>query len=114
LHLIVNNARFLILPWVKSKHLASKLLGLVIRRLADDWLDRYGYRPVLLETFVEKDRFAGTCYRASNWTYLGDTQGRGKLDRIKACALPIKSIWVFPLINHFREILNDIVGGEKK
>ena len=113
LHLIVNNARFLILPWVKSQHLASKLLGLVARRLADDWLDRYGYRPVLLETFVEKERFAGTCYRAANWICLGDTQGRGKLDRVHARDLPVKSIWVFPLTKCFREAINKTVSGEQ-
>lgn len=105
LNLIVNNARFLILPWVQSKNLASKLLGLVARRLANDWHDCYGYRPVLLETFVEKDRFAGTCYRAANWIFLGHTRGRGKLDRTNSCTLPIKSVWVFPLSNEFREIL---------
>lgn len=105
LHLIVNNARFLILPWIESKHLASKLLGLIVRRLVNDWHDRYGYRPVLLETFVEKDRFQGTCYRAANWTYLGLTQGRGKLDRMKTYSLPIKSIWVLPLTKGFRQIL---------
>jgi hypothetical protein len=105
LHLIVNNARFLILPWIESKHLASKLLGLVVRRLANDWHDRYGYRPVLLETFVEKDRFQGTCYRAANWCCLGFTQGRGKLDKAKTYSLPIKSIWVLPLSKDFRQIL---------
>ena len=105
LHLIVNNARFLILPWIQSKHLASKLLGLVARRIVNDWHNRYGYRPVLLETFVEKDRFLGTCYRAANWIFLGDTQGRGKLDRAKAHPVPIKNIWVLPLSRNFREIL---------
>jgi hypothetical protein len=110
LRLIVNNARFLILPWVQSQHLASKLLGLVVRRLANDWLKRYGYRPVLLETFVENKRFAGTCYRAANWIFLGDTQGRGKLDRAHANAQPIKSIWVLPLKKHFREALNNPAG----
>jgi len=113
LHLIVNNARFLILPWVKSQHLASKLLGLVARRIADDWMNRYGYRPVLLETFVEKERFAGTCYRAANWTCLGDTQGRGKLDRVHAHGVPIKSIWVYPLTNSFRDVLNRTISGDK-
>lgn len=113
LHLIVNNARFLILPWIQSQHLASKLLGLVTRRLADDWLTRYGYRPVLLETFVEKDRFAGTCYRAANWTLLGETQGRGKLDKNNAYALPVKTVWVLPLINSFREVLNSTVKVDK-
>lgn len=105
LHLVVNNARFLILPWVRSRHLASKLLGLVARRLPDDWHARYGYRPVLLETFVEKARFRGTCYRAANWQHLGDTRGRGKLDTRHACALPVKSVWVFPLMSRFRQHL---------
>jgi hypothetical protein len=109
LHLIVNNARFLILPWVKSQHLASKLLGLVTRRLADDWQERYNYLPVLLETFVEKERFAGTCYRAANWSFIGETQGRGKLDRTNAYSLPIKSIWLYPLSNSFRQVLNNSV-----
>jgi hypothetical protein len=105
LHLVVNNARFLLLPWVASKHLASKLLGLVARRLAHDWHVRYGYRPVLLETFVEKPRFAGTCYKAANWQHLGDTQGRGKLDTAHERAVPVKSIWVLPLSPHFRQAL---------
>ena len=104
LHLIVNNARFLILPWIQSKNLASKLLGIVSRRIANDWYNRYGYRPILLETFVEKDRFLGTCYRAANWIFLGDTQGRGKLDRTNEYSIPIKSIWVLPLSQNFREI----------
>ena len=105
LHLVVNNARFLILPWVNSKHLASKLLGMAARQLADDWLARYGYRPVLLETFVEKARFAGTCYRAANWRLLGETQGRGKLDVHTLRALPVKTVWVLPLSRRFRETL---------
>jgi hypothetical protein len=105
LHLVVNNARFLILPWVRSRHLASKLLGLAARRLPGDWHARYGYRPVLLETFVEKERFSGTCYRAANWLCLGDTRGRGKLDTAHAHAVPVKSVWVLPLAPRFRELL---------
>jgi hypothetical protein len=105
LHLVVNNARFLLLPWVASKHLASKLLGLAARCLPHDWSARYGYRPVLLETFVEKPRFAGTCYRAANWQHVGDTQGRGKLDTAHEYAVPIKSIWVLPLSASFRQSL---------
>ncbi|MGB9846990.1 MAG: Druantia anti-phage system protein DruA [Desulfotomaculales bacterium] len=66
LHLVVNNSRFLILPWVQVKNLASKILSLAVQKLPEDWEKTYGYRPVLLETFVEKDRFAGTCYRAAN------------------------------------------------
>jgi hypothetical protein len=102
LHLIVNNARLLILPWINCKNLASRVLGLISRRLAEDWHTRYAYRPVLLETFVEKPRFAGTCYKAANWRYLGDTQGRGKLDTLHLNAQPIKSIWIYPLARDFR------------
>ena len=105
LHLVANNARFLILPWVQSKHLASKLLGLAARRLPGDWHARYGYRPVLLETFVEKARFAGTCYRAANWHCVGETQGRGKLDTAHAHPVPVKTVWVLPLDPRFRERL---------
>jgi hypothetical protein len=100
-----HNARFLILPWVTSRHLASKLLGMAARRLPGDWLVRYGYRPVLLETFVEKQRFAGTCYRAANWIELGDTQGRGKLDTHTLRAQPVRSVWVLPLAKDFRRVL---------
>ncbi|MGH8291673.1 MAG: Druantia anti-phage system protein DruA [Steroidobacteraceae bacterium] len=102
LHLIVNNARFLILPWIRRHNLASRVLALVRRRLPDDWQHHYGYRPVLMETFVEKPRFTGTCYKAANWQYLGDTQGRGKLDRFHRHAKPVKAIWVHPLQHDFR------------
>jgi len=105
LHLVVNNARFLILPWINCRNLASRILALVSRRLAQDWYARYAYRPVLLETFVEKPRFAGTCYKAANWQYLGDTQGRGKLDSLHRNAQPIKSIWIYPLVPDFRQHL---------
>ncbi len=105
LHLVVNNARFLLLPWVQSKNLASWVLSRCARRLPLDWQARYGYRPVLLETFVERERFRGTCYKASNWRYVGDTQGRGKLDRHHDARLPIKQIYVYPLVEDFRETL---------
>ena len=105
LHLIVNNARFLILPWVRSRNLASRLLAMAARRLADDWQHCYGYRPVLVETFVETPRFSATCYKAANWIYLGQTQGRGKLDVHRAARLPKKSVWVYPLIPDFRRTL---------
>jgi hypothetical protein len=102
LHLLVNNARFLILPWIHCRNLASRLLSMTVRRLADDWQERYGYRPVLVETFVETPRFRGTCYKAANWMYLGDTQGRGKLDVEHKAELPRKSVWVYPLVKDFR------------
>ena len=104
LHLVVNNARFLILPWVHSHNLASHLLAQVARRLPGDWEDRYGYRPVLLETFVGQ-QFRGTCYRAANWIHVGQTKGRGKLDRWNRYALPMKHIFLYPLWRHFRERL---------
>ena len=81
LHRIVNNARFLILPWVKCGGLASRILSGIVKPLRADWRLRYGYEPVLLETFVEIPRFTGTSYRAANWIRLGQTQGRGKLEK---------------------------------
>ncbi|MDA2936726.1 DUF4338 domain-containing protein [Acidobacteria bacterium AH-259-A15] len=103
--LVVNNARFLILPWVQSPNLASKLLSMVARQLPQDWDRHYAYRPVLLETFVEDQRFRGACYRAANWIYVGQTQGRGKLDRDRTARLPTKSLWLYPLTKHFRSAL---------
>ena len=105
LQLVVNNARFLILPWVQVRNLASTVLARSSRRLPDDWQARYGYRPLLLETFVQSDRFAGTSYRAANWTHVGHTQGRGKLDVHRTHALPTKDIWLYPLRRDFRRRL---------
>lgn len=105
LHLIVNNARFLILPWVRSKNLGSKILSMVSRRICKDWFSRYNYEPVLLETFVEKNRFQGICYKAANWVYVGDTQGRGKLDVHNEYKLPVKGIWLYPMRKDFRRRL---------
>jgi hypothetical protein len=105
LHLIVNNARFLILPWVQSRHLASRLLGMAARQIADDWQKLYRYRPVLLETFVETPRFKGTSYKAANWIHVGKTKGRGKLDRYNKAQLPCKDIWLYPLDKRFRRTL---------
>ena len=99
---VVNNARFLILPWIRVASLASKLLAMASRVLPQDWEGRYGYRPVLLETFVEAERFAGTCYRAANWTCVGQTQGRGKLGDHRLGQVPVKAVWVYPLARDFR------------
>jgi hypothetical protein len=104
LHLLVNNSRFLILP-LHCRNLASRLLAMATRGLADNWHERYGYRPLLVETFVETPRFRGTCYKAANWIYLGQTQGRGKLDVLHKARLPNKSIWVYPLVKDFRRKL---------
>ena len=108
LHLVVNNSRFLVLPWVQSKNLASRILSLAGKRLPLDWQARYHYRPVLLETFVEKVRFEGTCYKAANWIYVGDTQGRGKLDVRHEHKVPVKAVWVYPLHRHYRDLLGGV------
>ena len=105
LHRVVNNARFLILPWVRCPNLASTILGRAARRIAEDWHTRYGYRPVLLETFVERPRFRGSVYRAANWIHLGETAGRGKLDTQHLALLPKKSVWVYPLERNFQQTL---------
>jgi len=105
LHLVVNNARFLILPWIRSRNLASMVLAKAARILPDQWDAIYGYRPVLLETFVEKPRFQGTCYKAANWLFLGQTKGRGKLGLAGKQSVPIKDLWVQPLDRRFRETL---------
>ena len=105
LSLVVNNARFLILPWVRSPNLASRLLAQANKRLRSDWRVRYGYDPVLLETFVEQGRYRGTCYRAASWIHVGQTQGRGKLDRHTRRLLPIKDVLLRPLCRSFRRQL---------
>ena len=99
---IVNNSRFLILPWVKIRNLASYILGSIARRIRTDWLGYYQREIVLLETFVESERFLGTCYKAANWLYLGQTQGRGRNDRHTQRLLPVKDIYIYPLVKDFR------------
>jgi hypothetical protein len=106
LHLITNNARFLILPWIRSKNLASKILSLTARQLPQDWKGKYNIRPALLETFVQKNRFTGTCYKAANWINVGETKGRGKLGPPGKISVPIKDIWMYPLTRNFRVLLN--------
>ncbi len=105
LQLVVNNARFLILPWIQSKGLASKILAMAARRLPVDWQARYGYRPVMLETFVESPRHKGTCYKAANWQLVGRTVGRGKKSTVHQQVLPTKDIWLYPLRRDFTNVL---------
>jgi len=102
---ITNNTRFLILPWVRVPHLASHVLGRIIRRIRADWNAKYGHPVHLLETFVERERFIGTCYKAANWIYVGSTKGRGRQDRYTTLKVPIKDIYLYPLISHFKEAL---------
>jgi hypothetical protein len=105
---IVNNSRFLILPWVRVRGLASHILARSARQLPEDWLPRYGCRPLLLETLVDARRFAGTCYRAANWILLGDTQGRGRMDRHhEADGSARKLIFVYPLCRSPQQRLRD-------
>ena len=105
LQLVVNNARFLILPWIQSKGLASKILSRIARQLPNDWQQRYGYRPVLFETFVESPRHRGTCYKAANWINVGKTTGRGKKSTSVKPLIPIKDIWLYPLQKNYARVL---------
>lgn len=102
LPLLVNNGRFLILPWVEVPHLASHILALAARQLPADWLAAYGVRPQLLETLVDRP-YTGTCYRAANWTYVGQTQGRGRMDRTHQAQGTCKDILLYPLESHWRQ-----------
>jgi hypothetical protein len=102
---LANHQRFLIAPWVRVRYLASHLLGEVARRIAADWQRKYGHPVVLLETFVERDRFAGTCYRAANWQGLGSTQGRSRQDRDRQLRVPVKEVYAYALRPDWREVL---------
>lgn len=102
LHLMANNMRFLVLPWVRVRHLASHILGRIARRISADWQTKYAHPLVLLETTVERGRFAGTCYRAANWRCVGQTTGRSRNDRHKRLKVPVKSVWLYPLTPAFR------------
>jgi hypothetical protein len=116
---VVCNSRFLILPQVQVPNLASHVLSLSAKRLPRDWFERYGFEPVLLETFVERDRFHGSCYRAANWQYVGSTCGRGRQDRERMNSVPVKDVYVFALRQDAREVLccepiSSVVKSEPK
>ena len=102
---IAYNTRYLIAPWVKVPHLASHLLSRVARRLSDDWQGLYHHPIVLLESFVEIERFRGTCYRAANWTCVGRSVGRGTKSKRGGPPASIKELWVYPLERNFRQKL---------
>ncbi len=97
LQMVANNTRFLILPWVRVPGLASHVLGQVARRVAADWQEKYGHGLQWLETFVERDRFAGTCYRAANWQCVGQTTGRSCVDRHHMLQVPVKDVFIYKL-----------------
>ena len=105
IHLIAYNTRFLILPWVRVPYLASHILGQMAKAVPVDWQRVYNHRVYYFETFVDKDRFAGSCYKAANWIYLGDTTGRGKNDQSKKANRSIKAVYGYPLTSDFRRHL---------
>jgi hypothetical protein len=104
---LAYNTRFLILPWVKVEHLASHILGRMAARISADWQGMYGHRVYFLETFVDPERFRGTCYRAANWVLLGKTTGRGKASNSYVPNRSIKEVLGYPLVNRFRELLGE-------
>jgi hypothetical protein len=108
IHLLAYNSRFLILPWAKVPQLASHLLGRVATVLSRDWQHLYHHPIWLLETFIDPERFAGVCYRAANWIYVGQTTGRGKDDQTNKANRSLKQLWVLPLARDFR---NKLRGG---
>jgi len=105
INLITNNTRFLVLPWVEVPNLASHVLGKVAGLISSDWEEKYGHPLHMLETFVERDRFAGTCYRAANWTRVGQTKGRSRNDTHFTMNVPVKDVYLYPLSKRFRENL---------
>jgi len=107
IHLMAYNTRFLILPWVRIRSCASHILGQMAKVVSKDWQSIYNHPIYYLETFVDKERFAGTCYKAANWVYLGDTTGRGKNDQTKKVNRSIKAVWGYPLVKHFRRLLSE-------
>lgn len=110
LHLIVNNARFLILPWIQVKHLASKILALNLKRLSQDWQADYQHRVLLAETFVDISRFEGVCYKAANWQRVGQTQGSAKSGNAYQFHGQSKAVYLYPLHRRFRRLLADDQG----
>jgi len=105
LRLVIGNSRFLIVPEVRVKNLASHVLGLCVKQVRLDWVEQYGYAPLLIETFVDCERFKGTSYRAANWIHIGKTSGRGRQDRTHQRAAGIKDIYIYPLLRDSRERL---------
>ena len=110
IHLIAYQSRFLILPWVHVSYLASHLLGRIARLLPADWQRIYHHPVYFQETFVDPERFKGTCYQAANWLYLGKTTGRGKNDQTKKPNRSIKAVWGYPLCRDFRAKLCEARG----
>ena len=107
LQAVANNSRFLVLPWVQVPHLASHLLSRIARRIRADWLAKYGHGLYCLETFVDRSRYRGVCYRAANWHRVGQSAGRGRNDRQHRRSVPAKDLYLYPLAQDFRRRLCD-------
>lgn len=105
LHYVTNNSRFLILPWVKVASLASHLLARVLKRVSHDWMDKYAHPIYMLETFVDRSRYRGTCYQAANWQCVGQTTGRTRNDRYQRIRTSAKDLYVYPLVRPYRNRL---------
>ncbi len=103
---LTNNTRFLIPRWVRVPHLASHVLGLIARRIRADWQAKYGHPVHALETFVDRSRFKGTCYRAANWIRVGETRGRTRNDRAHRIHVAVKDVYLYPLVANFRRELD--------
>ena len=102
---ITNNTRYLILPWVQVPHLASHILSRISKRIVSDWVEKYHHAVLALETFVDSTRFKGTCYKAANWRYLGQTKGRTRNDRFHKIQASIKDVYFYPLNCDFKKAL---------
>ena len=104
---VTNNSRFLVLPWVRVAHLASHLLARIARRIQADWIAKYGHSLYCLETFVDRSRYRGVCYRAANWQLVGQSTGRSRNDRYHRLSVPAKDHYLYPLTRDFRRRLCD-------
>lgn len=111
LHFVTNNSRFLIFPWIRIRHLASHVLAKAAHRISGDFQEKYGHPILLLETFVERDRFRGTCYKAANWIRVGETTGRGRDSVCHSAVLPVKDVYLYPLTAKYKEAL---AGQERR
>ena len=107
LHTVANNMRFLVLPWVTVPYLASHLLSRIVRRIRADWLMKYAHPLYCLETFVDRSRYRGVCYRAANWQRVGQSEGRGRNDRHHRLSVPAKDLYTYPLLRDFQRRLCD-------
>ena len=105
LHLIAYNTRFLILPWVSIYCLASQLLSKIVKVLSQDWENYFNHPIYFVETFVDTERFGGSCYQAANWRYVGQTKGRSRNDRYNSIQVPLKDVYLYPLTPDFQEVL---------